>query len=100
MARLKPDVLVGPSTPPALALKKATASIPIVIVGVGGPIATGLVESLAHPAGNVTGTANAAEEWQAKRLQMVTEVVAGYPLSSVSAEPGEPVGHDGSSEGR
>ena len=73
----KPDVLVAPSTPSALALQKATASIPIVIIGVGDPIATGLVRSLAHPGGNITGIASAVEDWAAKRLQMVTEVVPG-----------------------
>ncbi len=74
---LKPDVLVASGTPSSLALKKTTASIPIVMLGIGNPIGTGLVASLAHPGGNVTGTANAVEEWAAKRLQMVTEVLPG-----------------------
>jgi putative ABC transport system substrate-binding protein len=77
LASLKPDVLVGMGTPPALALKKATTSIAIVMLNVGNPIATGLIQSLAHPGGNVTGTSNAVEEWGAKRLQMVTEVLPG-----------------------
>jgi putative ABC transport system substrate-binding protein len=74
---LKPDVLIAASTPPVLALKNATATIPIVMVAVGDPIATGLIKSLAHPGGNVTGAANAVEEWNAKRLQMVTEMLPG-----------------------
>jgi len=77
LVTLKPDVLVAEGTPASLALKKATASIPIVMIGIGNPIATGLIASLAHPGGNVTGTANAAGEWAAKRLQMVTEVLPG-----------------------
>jgi putative ABC transport system substrate-binding protein len=77
LVNLKPDVLVAMSTPPALALKKATAAIPIVMLAIGNPIATGLVQSLAHPGGNVTGTANAVEEWGAKRLQMITEMLPG-----------------------
>jgi ABC-type uncharacterized transport system substrate-binding protein len=49
----KPDVLVPFYTPPALALKNATAAIPIVMVSIGDPITTGLVKSLAHPGGNI-----------------------------------------------
>src|SRR5215470_8777318 len=54
LAALKPDVLVGPSTQIALALKSATASIPIVFLA-GDPVRVGLVQSLSHPGGNVTG---------------------------------------------
>jgi len=75
LVSLKPDVLVAATTPPALALKGATLTTPIVVIGVGDPIATGLVQSLAHPGGNITGTANAVEEWTAKRLQSVTEML-------------------------
>ena len=71
---LKPDIMITTSKPPTLALKHATATIPIVMIGVGDPIATGLVQSLAHPGGNIAGTANAVEEWFAKRLQSVTEM--------------------------
>jgi putative ABC transport system substrate-binding protein len=75
LVSLRPDVLVAMSTPPSLALKNATSSIPVVMLNIGDPIATGLVQSLAHPGGNVTGTANAVEEWGAKRLQMIAEVL-------------------------
>ena len=74
---LKPDLLAAAGTPATLALKTATATIPIVMVGLGNPTATGIIQSLAHPGGNITGTANAAEEWGLKRLQMVTEVLPG-----------------------
>ena len=55
LVRLKVDVLVTPGTPGALALKKATQTIPIVFTDVTDPIATGLVDSLARPGGNITG---------------------------------------------
>jgi putative ABC transport system substrate-binding protein len=87
LVNLKPDVLVASSTPPVLALKKATAAIPIVMIGVGDPIATGLVKSLAHPGGNITGTANAVEEWTAKRLQSVTEMLPGIRCISYLRNP-------------
>jgi putative ABC transport system substrate-binding protein len=71
----KPDVLLASGTPHVLALKNATSTIPIVMVNVGDPIGTGIVQSLARPGGNVTGTANAVELWTEKRLQMIAEVL-------------------------
>jgi putative ABC transport system substrate-binding protein len=52
---LKPDVLIGAGQPPALALQRATASIPIVFVGAYDPLGVGLVTSLSRPSGNITG---------------------------------------------
>ena len=51
------DVIVALATPAARAAKQATSTIPIVAVAVGDPVADGLVDSLAKPGGNVTGTA-------------------------------------------
>src|SRR3954469_7585274 len=53
LVRLKVDVLIGPNTPAALALKNATKIIPIVFIDVTDPIAAGLVDSLARPGGNI-----------------------------------------------
>jgi hypothetical protein len=61
LVRSKPDVLVGPTTPQVLALKKATSTIPIVMVVPSDPVGTGLVQSLARPGGNVTGLAFTAQ---------------------------------------
>lgn len=72
-----PDVLVASSTPPSLALKEATATIPIVAINIGDPVGSHLVASLAHPGGNVTAVANSAEQWIAKRMEQVGEVFPG-----------------------
>jgi ABC-type uncharacterized transport system substrate-binding protein len=63
LVRLKVDVLVGGGTPAALVAKHATTTIPIVMVGVGDPVGSGLVASLARPGGNVTGVASLAVLW-------------------------------------
>jgi putative ABC transport system substrate-binding protein len=73
LASVKPDVLAALGTTPALELKRATASIPIVAVSIGDPIGAHLVESLAHPGGNVTGTAIATDVWTGKRVQQIRE---------------------------
>src|SRR5262245_50661251 len=55
LVRRKVDLIVVVSTPPALAAKSATITIPIVMTNAGDPVAAGLVASLARPGGNVTG---------------------------------------------
>ena len=54
--QLKVDVIVVPSTPEMIVTKRATKTIPVVMVLVGDPVGTGLIESLARPGGNITGT--------------------------------------------
>jgi putative ABC transport system substrate-binding protein len=62
------------STPPALAAKAATSTIPIVIMDPGDPVAAGLVTSLSRPGGNVTGISSIAPELAAKRLQILKDI--------------------------
>src|SRR5262249_30570975 len=56
LVRHKVDVIVAPAAQNVIAAKQASATIPIVMVGVGDPIGNGLIASLARPGGNVTGT--------------------------------------------
>jgi putative ABC transport system substrate-binding protein len=75
LVRLHVDVLVAPGTPEALAAKKATATVPIVVVGVDDPVERGLVSNLARPGANVTGLANAGKDLNAKMLSLFREIV-------------------------
>ena len=71
----KVDVIVAAGTPAAEAVKKATSSIPLVMVAVGDPVATGLVASLARPGGNLTGLVSIAPDLEGKRLELLREVI-------------------------
>jgi putative tryptophan/tyrosine transport system substrate-binding protein len=71
---LRPDVLVGRSTPGTVALKQESSTIPIIFVNVTEPVEQGLVESLARPAGNVTGFTNFEASIGGKWLQLLKEV--------------------------
>jgi putative tryptophan/tyrosine transport system substrate-binding protein len=75
LVNLKVDVLVA-STPPAIrAAKQATKTIPIVMVTTNDPVATGIVDSLARPGGNITGLTRLTRDLSGKRLELLTEVV-------------------------
>jgi putative ABC transport system substrate-binding protein len=74
LVRLKVDLIVVTAGPPALAAKKATATIPIVMTNVGDPVGAGLVASLARPGGNVTGLSSLGE-LNTKRLEILKDAV-------------------------
>jgi len=73
--RLKVDVIVATSTPPAAAAKRATALIPIIGVALGDPVSSGLVASLERPGGNVTGLSNQAPDFAGKKIELLREVI-------------------------
>lgn len=75
LVRLKVDVIVTSSTPATLAVKKATASIPIVTALISDPDETGVVASLRQPGGNVTGPAFFLRELNEKRLELLRETL-------------------------
>jgi len=74
---LKVDVIVTAGTPATLAVKRATTSIPLVMVAVGDPVGTGIVPSLSRPGGNITGLTSISPEMDGKRLELLREVVPG-----------------------
>jgi putative ABC transport system substrate-binding protein len=73
--RLKVDVIVTHSTPPLLAAKQGTTTIPIVFATAGDPVGTGIVASLAHPGGNITGLSSQIPETSGKRLELLREFI-------------------------
>jgi putative tryptophan/tyrosine transport system substrate-binding protein len=75
LVQLKVDVLVVPTLPAILAARQATKTIPIVMVTNADPVATGLVESLARPGGNITGLSTLTQDLSGKRLELLTDVV-------------------------
>jgi len=88
---LTPDLIVARGPQPAVALKSATATIPIVFVVVYDPVATGLVQSLSRPGGNVTGFASYAPgDFIAKRIEILRELVPGASKIAILANPGNP----------
>ena len=75
LVQVKVDVLVVGPLPSIRAAKEATKTIPIVMVSFVDPVATGIVESLARPGGNITGLTTLARDLSGKRLEMLQEVV-------------------------
>jgi putative ABC transport system substrate-binding protein len=73
----KVDVIVTAGTPATLAVKKATTSVPLVMVAVGDPVGTGIIPSLSRPGGNITGLTSISTEMDGKRLELLREVVPG-----------------------
>jgi putative ABC transport system substrate-binding protein len=87
LVRLSPDVIVAAATPAIAALKTATGTIPIVMVGSTSPVEAGFVASLARPGGNVTGLATLSSELDQKRLQLFKETVPGLARVGVLWNP-------------
>jgi len=71
----KVDVIVTAGTPATLAVKKVTTTVPLVMIAVGDPVGTGIVPSLSRPGGNITGLTSIAQELDAKRLELLREVI-------------------------
>jgi len=75
LVRLKVDLIVVSGSPPAVAAKKATTTIPIVMAGASDPVGAGLVASLAQPGGNVTGLSSLGTELNTKRLEILKDAI-------------------------
>jgi len=90
LVALKVDAIVCGTTPAALAAKRATSTIPIVIPTAIDPVGAGLAESLARPGGNVTGGAIQSPEMSAKVLSLLKQMVPGLSRVAVLWNAGNP----------
>ena len=90
LVRLKVDVLLVVNTPAALAAKDATTTIPIVMAGVGDPVGSGLVASLARPGGNVTGLIALSTDLTGKQLEFLKDVLPTVSRVALLWNPANP----------
>jgi ABC-type uncharacterized transport system substrate-binding protein len=89
--RRKVDVIVTAGTDATIAVKKTTSEIPIVFAAAGDPVGTGLVASLAHPGGNVTGLSNEQADLAGYRLELLHEVIPSVRRVALLGNIGSPL---------
>ena len=94
LVRLKVDLIVVTEGTSALAAKKATTAIPIVMTNVGDPVAAGLIASLARPGGNVTGLSGLSPELITKRLEVLKDAVPKLARVGLLRPVGGGIGQD------
>jgi ABC-type uncharacterized transport system substrate-binding protein len=94
LVRQKVDLIVVSGTPVAIAAKKETGTIPIVVAAAGDPVAAKLVASLAQPGGNLTGLSALAVELNTKRLEILSDTVSNLSRVGVLRPPGESLGRE------
>ena len=86
----KVTLILTHNTPPTLAAKRATSTIPIVFATAGDPVKTGIVESLARPGGNVTGLSSQTPDAAGKKLEVLRQVVPDLRQLATLADVGNP----------
>jgi putative ABC transport system substrate-binding protein len=83
LLRLNVDLIVVRGSPEVTALKNATSTIPVVMTAVADPVRLGVAVSLAHPGGNITGLSSFVTDLEAKRVELLKELVPGMKLMAV-----------------
>jgi putative ABC transport system substrate-binding protein len=91
LVRSNVDVIVTHTTPGALAAKRATTTIPIVVASVGDPVASGLIPSVARPGGNITGQSFFNPELRAKRIELLKEIRPRLGQVAALLNPDNPI---------
>ena len=89
LVRLKLDVIVAPYTPPALAAKRTTSTIPIVFAVVADAVGAGLIANFARPGRNITGLTSSSAELGGKRLELLKQVVPKASRVAVLYNPAD-----------
>jgi len=100
LVRAKVDILVTYATPGAMAARKATRSIPIVLASVGDPVSTGLVPNLARPGGNITGLAMFTPDEMAKRVELLKDALPDIQRIAVLINPNNASSYPGVARAR
>ena len=90
LLRLKVDVFLASAAPAAVAVRRATTSVPIVFVGVVDPVGLGLVPSLGRPGGSITGLATTSADFAGKRLELLRAIVPSLKRVAVLWHPANP----------
>jgi putative ABC transport system substrate-binding protein len=91
LVRLPLDVIVAETLISAIALKRASETVPIIFVYGGDPVGQGIVDSLAQPGGNVTGLAGLAPETSGRRLELLQATIPADTLVALVTTPSNPV---------
>jgi putative tryptophan/tyrosine transport system substrate-binding protein len=90
LLRLKVDLIVLRGTPEVTAVKNATSTIPVVMTAVADPVRLGVAVSLAHPGGNITGLSSFVTDLEAKRVELLKELVPGMKLMAALGDFSNP----------
>jgi putative ABC transport system substrate-binding protein len=90
LVQRKVDVVVTHNTPPPLAAKQATPTIPIVFATAGDPVGSGIVASLARPGGNITGLSSQTPDTASKRLELLRDIVPGLRRLAIVSDLDNP----------
>jgi putative tryptophan/tyrosine transport system substrate-binding protein len=90
LVQLKVDILVAPVLPAIRAAKQATKTIPLIMVISEDPVAAGLVDSLGHPGGNITGLTRLQRELSGKRLELLAQAIPGITRIAVLRDAESP----------
>jgi putative ABC transport system substrate-binding protein len=90
LVRSNVDVIIAWSSPAVAAARKATSTIPIVMVGVSNPIEVGFISNLARPGGNITGVSNIASDLSPKLVELLSEIVPNARHIGLICNPSNP----------
>jgi putative tryptophan/tyrosine transport system substrate-binding protein len=90
LSAAKVDVIAAWGTPAVIAARRATSTIPIVMVAAGDPMAMGFVTNLARPGGNITGISNMTTDLGGKLVELLVEIAPGMKHVGVVRNPNNP----------
>jgi putative ABC transport system substrate-binding protein len=91
LVKLPVEVIVTWGTPAAIAAEQATKTIPIVMAAIGDPVSVGIVPSLAHPGGNITGFAAQNVDLEGKRLELLKDLLPNLSRVGILANAANPL---------